>query len=530
MSCISELFFIFADRKLKTIMRNLSIYLLTLAAVLLMGCKQNEPKYIIGVSQCSEDIWRDWQNAEMRMEANFHEGVELRFTAAHDDSELQSKQIDSLVESGINLLIVAPNQLSTVSPAIDRAYDKGIPVIVFERKTDSRKYSAFVSADNYEMGHLMGEYIATQLGGKGQIMEVKGLKGSSPAEERYNGFHVALAAYPGIEVVAELQGDWTEPTAYQAVKNWKGDMNSIDLVFGHNDRSALGARKAFEERGAKLPMFCGIDALPGPDGGIQQVRDSLLDASYIYPTRGDQLLQLAIDILDGKQYPKETMLTSALVTRDNATVLLLESDEVVRQAHNLNKLQKKAASYLEQLSTQRTISLLALVLLALLVLILVLFILYHRSRVSAQRERIVNNLWNMKAPAESVRPADQQPTVAHPVVQPEDEAAESAKEPLFIVRFKDVVEARLSDSDLTVDDLAAAMNLSRVQLYRKVKTISGSSPVELLRSARLNRGYQLLVKGDKTIAEVAYEVGFTAPSYFTKCFKDEFGISPSDLS
>ena len=177
---------------------------------------------------------------------------------------------------------------------------------------------------------------------------------------------MALAAYPDIKVVAEIQGDWTEPTAYQAVKNWKGDMNSIDLVFGHNDRSAIGARKAFEERGAKLPMFCGIDALPGPDGGIQQVRDSLLDASYIYPTHGDQLLQLALDILDGKEYPRETLFTSALVTRDNATVLLLESDEVVRQAHNLIKLQKKAASYLEQLSTQRTISLLALVLLALL--------------------------------------------------------------------------------------------------------------------------------------------------------------------
>ena len=515
-------------------MRNLSIYLLTLAAVLMMGCKQNESKYIIGVSQCSEDIWRDWQNAEMRMEANFHEGVELRFTAAHDDSELQSKQIDSLVESGISLLIVAPNQLSSVSPAIDRAYDKGIPVIVFERKTDSRKYTAFVSADNYEMGHLMGEYVATQLGGKGNVLEVKGLKGSSPAEERYNGFHVALAAYPDIKVVTEIQGDWTEPTAYEAVKNWKGDMNSIDLVFGHNDRSALGARKAFEERGAKLPKFCGIDALPGPNGGIQQVRDSLLDASYIYPTHGDQLLQLAIDILDGKQYPKETMLTSALVTRDNATVLLLESDEVVRQAHNLNKLQTKATGYLEQLATQRVISLLALILLSLLLLTLVLFILYHRSKISAQRERIVNNLWNMEAPAASAQPVDQQPVDQQPVATApastsEENDTEQAKEPLFIIRFKDVVEARLSDSDLSVDDLAAAMNLSRVQLYRKVKAISGSSPVELLRTARLNRGYQLLIKGDKTISEVAYEVGFTAPSYFTKCFKDEFGISPSDL-
>jgi ABC-type sugar transport system substrate-binding protein/AraC-like DNA-binding protein len=519
------------------IMRKQSISLLLLAVVLLMGCKQNEPKYIIGVSQCSEDIWRDWQNAEMRMEANFHEGVELRFTAAHDDSELQSKQIDSLVASGISLLIVAPNQLSSVSPAIDRAYDKGIPVIVFERKTDSRKYTAFVSADNYEMGHLMGEYVATQLGGKGNVLEVKGLKGSSPAEERYNGFHVALAAYPDIKVVTEIQGDWTEPTAYEAVKNWKGDMNSIDLVFGHNDRSALGARKAFEERGAKLPKFCGIDALPGPNGGIQQVRDSLLDASYIYPTRGDQLLQLAIDILDGKQYPKETMLTSALVTRDNATVLLLESDEVVRQAHNLNKLQTKATGYLEQLATQRIISLLAIILIAFLVLTLVLFVLFYRSKVNAQRERVVNNLWNMNVPEEAIN--DDSENAEQPSGLPIDtsksdvvesaEKDEVAKEPIFIIRFKDVVEARLSDSDLTVDDLAAAMNLSRVQLYRKVKAISGVSPVELLRTARLNRGYQLLIKGDKTISEVAYEVGFTAPSYFTKCFKDEFGISPSDL-
>ena len=113
------------------------------------------------------------------------------------------------------------------------------------------------------------------------------------------------------------------------------------------------------------------------------------------------------------------------------------------------------------------------------------------------------------------------------------EAAESEQEetpePLFIVRFKDVVERRLSDSTLSVDDLAAAMNLSRVQLYRKVKAISGSSPIELLRTARLNRGYQLLIQTNKTVSEIAYEIGFTAPSYFTRCFKNEFGISPSDI-
>ena len=100
---------------------------------------------------------------------------------------------------------------------------------------------------------------------------------------------------------------------------------------------------------------------------------------------------------------------------------------------------------------------------------------------------------------------------------------------LFITRFKEVVEARLQDSDLSVEDLAAAMNLSRVQLYRKVKLITGSSPVELLRTARLNRGYQLLLTIEKTISEVAYDVGFSAPSYFAKCFKDEFGKAPGDV-
>ena len=359
-------------------MKKLSVYLLMLTAIVLVGCKQEAPKYIIGVSQCSVDIWRSWQNAEMQTEANFHEGVELRFAAANSDPEVQSKQIDSLVASGINLLIVTPNQLASVSPAIDRVYDKGIPVIAFERKTDSRKYTAFVSADNYEMGHMMGEYIASRLGGKGSIMEIQGPKGSKPAEDRYNGFHVAIASYPEIKVVAEIQGDWTEDAAHEGVKNWEGDLNGIEAVFGHNDRSALGARKAFEERGARMPLLCGIDALPGPDGGIHKVSEGQLDASYIYPTRGDELLKLAIAILDGERFPKETMLTSALVTHDNAMVLKLGSDEVVRMTQNLNKLQTLANGYTQQIATQQTIWVLGGVSAALLLLSIMLAILYFR--------------------------------------------------------------------------------------------------------------------------------------------------------
>ncbi len=358
---------------------------------LLASCSQDAKKYRIGVSQCSDDIWRDKQNSELQIGAYFHDNVDLRFAVAFDSDERQIQQIDSLVGTGIDLLIVAPNQVSTISPAIDRAYDKGIPVIVFERKTNTKKYTAYMGADNYEMGHLMGEYVATRLNERGRIIEVMGLKGSSPAIERHNGFREAIAQHPGIQVVATLQGDWTEPTAYKTVKQWLGknkDAEKIDLVFGMNDRTAMGARKAFEEAGAALPLFCGIDGLPGENGGIRLVQDSLLDASYIYPTHGDQLLQLAVDILEGNPYEKETKLMSALVTQENARVLLMESEEIMRQSRNLEQLHEKANQYLDQLGNQRTFTFVALAAIFLLLALLVGIYMYYLQRARIQDERM----------------------------------------------------------------------------------------------------------------------------------------------
>ena len=503
----------------------LKSFLLLIALLAVAGCSQRQPRYVIGVSQCSEDIWREKQNAELRMGAYFHDNIELRFAAAYDSDQRQIEQIDSLVASGIQLLIVAPNQVATISPAIDRAFDKGIPVIVFERKTSSQKYTAFISADNYEMGRVMGEYIVSRLHGQGNVLEIKGLEGSSPAIERHNGFMDAIKGASGIKVIGSLQGDWTEPTAYEATRQWLNNNKDVrvDLVFGANDRTAMGARKALSTLNSQLStLFCGIDGLPGENGGIQLVRDSLLDASYIYPTHGDQIIDLAIRILDGKPYKKETMLMSALVTRDNAKVLLMESDEIMRQASQLDQLHSKADNYLHKLDTQRIVSWLSIAFIVLLVVVLVLFYLYHLNKINLQREHVANTLWNMEAPIEV-----NTDEVKTEIVTTEEPDAEPVS--AFITRFKEVVEARLDDSDVSVEDLAADMNLSRVQLYRKVKTLTGSSPVELLRTARLNRAYQLLLTTDKSISEVAYNVGFTAPSYFTKCFKEEYGMLPGDV-
>ncbi len=553
-----------------------SLFCFIVISVLLASCSDGKMKYRIGVSQCSDDIWRDKQNAELRMGAYFHDNVELKFATAYDSDERQVQQIDSLVKSGIDLLIVAPNQVRTISPAINRAYDKGIPVIVFERKTNSQKYTAFISADNYEMGRTMGEYVITRLGSKGRVLEIKGLEGSSPAIERHNGFMDALKSAPGIEVVASLQGDWTEPTAYAITKQWmtllpptvEGRGGAIDLVFGANDRTAMGARKALlgadTAANATVPLFCGIDGLPGKDGGIQLVRDSLLDASYIYPTHGDQIVDLAVNILEGKPYAKETMLMSALVTRDNAKVLQMQSEEMMHQALRLDQLHEKADSYLHELDSQRVVNWLAIGIIVLLVVVFVLFYLYHLRKISMQRERVVNTLWNMgntestekaestgntdsadsrdtaaneeQPPTEASRQATEhkadgtETAAQQPATDDQGAAASSSSVPsVFLNRFREAVEARLADSELSVDDLANDMNLSRVQLYRKVKAVTGSSPIELLRTARLKRAYQLLLTTDKSVSEVAYAVGFTAPSYFTKCFKEEYGIVPGDV-
>ena len=269
------------------------------------------------------------------------------------------------------------------------------------------------------------------------------------------------------------------------------------------------------------------------------MRDSLLDASYIYPTHGDQIIELAVRILEGKPYEKETLMMSALVTSDNAKVLLMQSEELMRQADRLDELHDKADNYLHELDTQRVVNWLSLGMIVLLVVVFVLFYLYHLRKISMQRERVVNTLWNMTTPKASPSPSEggdvriddvtQNSVSAGNQTPPPLEGLGEADSPVFITRFKEVIESRLEDSDVSVEDLAADMNLSRVQLYRKVKAVSGSSPVELLRTARLNRAYQLLLTTEKSVSEVAYAVGFTAPSYFTKCFKEEYGMVPGDV-
>ena len=325
------------------------------------------PRYIIGVSQCSIDIWRDKLNEELQMSTYTHDNVELRIVSAGDDSEVQIAQINRLVADGVDLLIVAPNQVSTITPALDRAYDAGIPVILIDRKTDSDRYTAFIGADNYAIGRLIARFAAADLGGQGRIVEILGLMSSSPAIERHRGFVDELARHPDISLVDTVTTDWTEADGERAMKRLLGRTRDFDFVFVHNDRMADGARRAMRRQGIGPEVhMAGVDALPVAGGGLEKVRDGELAASYIYPTRGDLVMQLALDILEGRPYQRETLLQSAIVTAENAEVMLLQADEMRQQSGRLGELHKQVSHYLIQARHQQVYLALSLVIIVLL--------------------------------------------------------------------------------------------------------------------------------------------------------------------
>ena len=335
-------------------MRNLTklIIILAFAAVSLASCMEQKRKFVVGVSQCSEDVWRQKLNSELKMAAYLYDDIELRIESANDNDSLQARQIDRFVEEGVDLLIVAPSRVS-VAPAINRAYDRGIPVILFDRKTGSDKYTAFIGSDNYEMGRAMGEFIAAQLNGHGRVAELCGQHGSSPANDRHNGFMAAMRRHPGIRVVASLQTDWTASCCERATDSLLDSHADIDFIFAHSDRMAMGARRALLKHGLQQRVkLCGIDAMPQRGGGMQLVRDGILAASYIYPTRGDEVMQLAADILSHRPYRRENLLRSALVTKDNAKVLLMQNEEMERQTRNLAALSQKIGQAMDDLYAQ----------------------------------------------------------------------------------------------------------------------------------------------------------------------------------
>lgn len=341
--------------------------------VALTACQTSRPRYVIGVSQCSNDAWREKMNNEMLTEALLYDDVIVEIRSAEDNNNRQIADIRSFIDRGVDLLVVAPNEAIPVTPVVEEAFASGIPVIVVDRKILSDHYTAYIGADNYQIGKVIGEYVAAHLDGCGKVIELTGLGGSTPAIDRHQGFLSVINRFPDIRLLCSEDARWQQEVAERKTDSLCWLYPDTDLLFAHNDAMAYGAYLAARRALANHKIdFIGIDGLPGPGNGIDRVKEHVFDATFIYPTGGDRVIATAMNILTGQPYERETLLSTAIVDSSNATVLEMQTQELLEQQNKINFFKSKVNNYLLRYSTQLTISWFSIVCLLLIAVILLL--------------------------------------------------------------------------------------------------------------------------------------------------------------
>ena len=721
---------------MKTGKKHIILYVILLLLVF-VSC--SDRRTVIGVSQCSDDLWRQKVNREIKIGQYQYKNVDVVFASADNNGQRQARQIDSLVKAKVDLLVVAPSDVKTVAPAIERAYRAGIPVILYDRMIESTHYTAYIGTDNVAIGREVADYLAHQLKGRGMVVEITGERGSTPVADRHRGFMQGMKAFPQIQVVT-LEGDWNLAGAKKLMRQYMDAGKPVDAVFGHNDAEAWGAQQAAKEKNREKQMlFVGIDGLPGENQGVDLVDKGVMTASYIYPTKGETIVPLAMNILQGKPYKRMNYFQSALVTAENAKLIDMQYKEIEDQTADLNTIYSSINEYMKMYRWQKIISILAVA----VVLLLLIMIFYRRkvrrekeklneqrkqmaddkiafftnvshqlrtpltlvsgplnrlmqadnyteeqqmllqvvSRNVGQLETLTADVLNFKEQVDAMNQAsadeacekelsqhvlrdsrhqmllqqdveelstilivddnedirsylrvllagqyyvieasdgqnglrlakesvpdlivsdvmmpvmdgltfcskikEDEVTSHIPVIlltarseesqriegyehgadayitkpfsdhlllvrisnllqarrqrkndegkqmlSAEDIQTDEPGERMFLERFKKAAKSHIGDANLRMDDLGSELSLSKVQMYRKVKALTGKTPAEVLREMRMQKAYSLLKQTDKTISEVAAEVGFAIPGYFSACFKKQFGINPTEL-
>ena len=721
---------------MKTGKKHIILYVILLLLVF-VSC--SDRRTVIGVSQCSDDLWRQKVNREIKIGQYQYKNVDVVFASADNNGQRQARQIDSLVKAKVDLLVVAPSDVKTVAPAIERAYRAGIPVILYDRMIESTHYTAYIGTDNVAIGKEVADYLAHHLQGRGTVVEITGERGSTPVADRHRGFMQGMKAFPQIQVVT-LEGDWNLAGAKKLMRQYMDAGKPVDAVFGHNDAEAWGAQQAAKEKNRdKQMLFVGIDGLPGENQGVDLVDKGVMTASYIYPTKGEAIVPLAMNILQGKPYKRMNYFQSALVTAENAKLIDMQCKEIEDQTADLNTIYSSINEYMKMYRWQKIISILAVA----VVLLLLIMIFYRRkvrrekeklneqrkqmaddkiafftnvshqlrtpltlvsgplnrlmqadnyteeqkmllqvvSRNVGQLETLTADVLNFKEQVDAMNQAsadeacekelsqhvlrdsrhqmllqqdveelstilivddnedirsylrvllagqyyvieasdgqnglrlakesvpdlivsdvmmpvmdgltfcskikEDEVTSHIPVIlltarseesqriegyehgadayitkpfsdhlllvrisnllqarrqrkndegkqmlSAEDIQTDEPGERMFLERFKKAAKSHIGDANLRMDDLGSELSLSKVQMYRKVKALTGKTPAEVLREMRMQKAYSLLKQTDKTISEVAAEVGFAIPGYFSACFKKQFGINPTEL-
>ena len=731
-----------------------TLFIMLAVLILATGCTSNY-KYKIGVSQCVGGRWREKANIEMLSAQHLYDtDVKVIIKNADNRNERQCLQIDSLINEGVDLLVVSPNDYHALNGSLQRAREKNIPIVFFDRTTAMKDYTAYIGGDNIEAGRKMAEYAAMLCrdsvrteGRQPIVLEMTGPLEISPAAQRHKGFSEAISRYSYIDY-HHVPSKWSYDDCKRIMQEWLKEGKTVDVVFCHSDLAAIGAYEAAKKFHKERDIhFIGIDGLPGE--GIDAVQKGQLSASYIYPTHGEEVIALALRILEGKPFERVNNMKSFVVTPQNVADISLSSNSLMKQNQYLATIQSKLETYLGFYHIQRSLLIVAfLVILLLAVAVATTWravkvtrranrrmrelndeqtrfftnashqlrtpltliagpinqlaegkgdkqqlidiiqrnveqlqrlisnvLLFRRenratvddttattneqltaSRKSVQDCRhdiLVNNNADelatvlivddnadmraylrtllldryyvieaadgqsgLKLAVESVpdivvsdvmmpvmdgltfctrlkqheatshipvllltaRSSEQQyieglqtgadmymtkpfsadlllaniasllanrqklrqlfksqnlssalPTTSQHSTLNTQHSTSISPDRRFLDTFLKAMDKHMSNTNLKIEVIGDEIGLSRVQLYRKVKALTGMTPIEILRETRLKRAMQLLKTTDKTVSEIANEVGFATPGYFSSCFKKQYDKYPTDV-
>ena len=487
-------------------MRNIIVSVVALC-LLMTGCNSRTPQYRIGVSQCLDDAWRQKMNYEMERELLLHPDMTLSRRIAYGSNELQCAQIDSFIRERVDLLIVSPNEARQVQPAVTRAYRAGIPVIVADRRVPGDEWTAFIGGDNYKVGRLMAQWVIGKASDKRSkakgkpfvVLEVAGLPGSTPATLRHKGMMegIEVADTKGRIVVESVMGRWYQENAYEVVSAYLENHPLPDVVVAHNDLMAIGAAEAVPS----IPIM-GVD---GIHPGLQAIVDGKIECSATYSSRGDMIIDAAARIIHKEPYVRDTVLETVLVDITAAYPMLKQDEAITRDLETLHIVQTQVESKWKQQRFDRLVLILFVVFFFTLFIITLGYIFVKQRKIQTEiKHDIIPQLENMQEAIQL-----------------------SKKDEAFAERLRQVVDDYLTDPNLNVEFLGGKLQLSRTQLFRRVKAVAGKGPLDYIRERRLIRADELLRTTDMTIQQVALELGFSSPGYFTKCYKEYFGHLPS---
>lgn len=491
-------------------MRNIIISTFVLL-LFLTGCSTRTPQYRIGVSQCLDDAWRQKMNYEMERELLLHPDMALSRRIAYGSNELQCAQIDSFIRERVDLLIVSPNEAEQVQPAVTRAYRAGIPVIVADRRVPGDEWTAFIGGDNYKVGRLMAQWVIEKASDKGSkakrkpfvVLEVAGLPGSTPATLRHKGMMEGIeeAKGEGLEAKVEVQsvmGRWYQENAYEVVSAYLENHPLPDVIVAHNDLMAIGAAEA----AVGVPIM-GVD---GIQPGLRAIVEGKITCSATYSSRGDMVIATAAQILHGEPFVRDTVLETTMIDASIAYPMLRQDEAITRDLETLHLFQTQSESKWKQLRFDRVVLILFVVFFFILFVITLAYVFIKQRKIQTK--------------------------IKHDIIPQLEEVQEaiqlSRRDVAFAERMKQIVEDHLTDPNLNVEYLGSELALSRTQIFRRVKTITGKGPLDYIRERRLIRADELLRTTDMTVQQVSMELCFSSPGYFTKCYKEYFGHLPSE--